>query len=485
MNEDRASIDKKAVVRTRFAPSPTGALHAGTVRTALFAWLVARHHDGQFLLRIEDTDQAREVEGAVVNITSTLAYMGIDWDEGPDKGGPHGPYTQSERLDIYREWAQKLVDAGRAYADPYTPEEVNAFREKAKAEKRPFLFRDHRPKNPPKWDGSQPLRLKSEPREYTWHDEVMGELHAGPEVIDDFILMKSDGFPTYNFAHIIDDHLMKITHVVRSQEFLSSVPKYLNLYDALGIAWPTFATVPAVLDPDGKQKLSKRKGAKQLLEYKAMGIPSEALMNFLVTLGWNDGTEQEIFTRHEIIEKFDITRVQKSGAKFDEQRLLWISGRHIRDMTLETLYVKIEDFWPPEAKSYDELYKKRVLKLVQERLKYYAELPELTLFFFTDLPLDSELITGHKQLKKLSNDELKELLATSRAALEQSDFTEENLTGHLNNLLEITGQKPAVLFSLIRIATTQSPASPGLAETLAVLGKEVSLRRMDEQIAAL
>ncbi|HEY1836005.1 MAG TPA: glutamate--tRNA ligase [Candidatus Saccharimonadales bacterium] len=470
--------------RTRFAPSPTGFLHVGGVRTALFAWLVARQSGGQFILRIEDTDQAREVQGSAEHIQKSLKWLGLDWDEGPEAGDEHSPYFQSQRLDTYKDWAQKLVDSGRAYADPYSPEELQEFREHAKAAKKPFLFREHRPENPPAWDGSQPLRLKSEPKNYDWHDEVMGDLHAGSETIDDFILVKSDGFPTYNFAHIVDDYAMQITHVIRSQEFLASVPKYLNLYETLEIERPLLATVPFVMGPDGKKKLSKRDGAKDILDYAKEGYLPEALLNFMATLGWNDGTEQEIFSRDELIAKFSLDRVQKSGAEFDEQRLLWTNGHFIRQLPRDDLFEKVVSFWPPEAVDFDDEYKKRVLALVQERLKYFAELPELTSFFFKDLPVNAELWQDHKQLKKLSSEELRSLLGQSKVSLEQSDFSLEDLTKRLNDLLEAANQKPAVLFSLIRIATTQAPASPGLADTLAVLGKETSLRRIDTMLAA-
>jgi len=278
------------------------------------------------------------------------------------------------------------VDKGRAYADPYTAEQVDAFRNEAKAAKKAFLYRDHRPENPPAWDGSQPLRLKSDPKPYQWHDEVMGDLSAGEEAIDDFILMKSDGYPTYNFAHIIDDLLMEITHVIRSQEFLASVPRYLNLYEALEIERPLLATMPFVMGPDGKKKLSKRDGAKDIMDYAKEGYLPEALINFMASLGWNDGTEQEIFSVEELIQKFSLNRVQKSGAHFDENRLLWMNGAHIRVLSLDDLYQKVADFWPEAAKNYDDSYKKQVLGLVQERLKFFAELPDLTRFFFTDLP---------------------------------------------------------------------------------------------------
>jgi glutamyl-tRNA synthetase len=253
-------------VRTRFAPSPTGYLHVGNVRSALFPWLVAKQAGGQFVLRIEDTDQAREVEGAVQIIHDTLGWLGIDWDEGPDKPGEHGPYVQSERGDIYLEWARKLIQSGRAYADTRTPEELNALREDAKRSKKAFLARDYRPENPPVWEPGMPLRFKSEPKAYAWHDAVMGDLHSGPEVVDDFILLKSDRMPTYNFAHIVDDADMQITHVIRGMEYISSVPKYLNLYEALGLEVPILAHVPHIMNEQGNKKLSKRDGAKSILD---------------------------------------------------------------------------------------------------------------------------------------------------------------------------------------------------------------------------
>jgi glutamyl-tRNA synthetase len=472
-------------VRTRFAPSPTGFLHVGGVRTALFAWLVARQNGGKFILRFEDTDQKREVEGARDHLMKSLRALGLDYDEGPDIGGPFAPYVQSERLDRYKQWADKLVKSGRAYADPYSQAEVQSFREQAQAARQPFLYRKHRPETAPEWDGSQPLRFRSEPQDYHWQDAVMGELHSGPEVIDDFILLKSDGFPTYNFAHIVDDAEMEVSHVMRGQEFLASVPNYLNLYEALGLAPPILATLPHILNAEGNKKLSKRDGAKDVLEYIDQGFLPEALINFIASLGWNDGSEQEIFSRGELIKKFSLQQVQRGGAHFDERRLEWMNGHWIRRMPIEELSEKVRGFWPAEAEQASDDYKQQVLALVQERLKYFGELPELTRFFFVDLPVDQSLISEHKQLKKMSSDELADLLKKAREALEQSNFDVDDLSKKLNGLLEQTGQKPAVLFSLIRIATTQAPASPGLADSLAVLGKDRSLARIDQQLAAL
>jgi glutamyl-tRNA synthetase len=472
-------------VRTRFAPSPTGYLHVGGIRTALFAWLLARQNGGEFILRIEDTDRAREVKGAEAHIIKSLRSLGLDYDEGPDVGGDFGPYRQTERAASYKEWAQVLIDAGRAYADPYTVEEVQAFREQAQKEKKPFLYRNHRPENPPTWNGTTALRFKSDPKAYEWDDAVMESLHAGPEAIDDFILIKSDGLPTYNFAHIIDDNEMEISHIIRGQEFIASVPNYLNLYEALDFERPILATMPHILGPDGKKKLSKRDGAKDVLDYFREGYPEEAMVNFIASLGWNDGTEQEIFTRDELIQKFSLGRVQRSGAKFDENRLSWMSGHWIRSLNLDELYERSKDFWPESASSSSVSYKKAVLGLIQERLKHFSEIPILSEFFFTDLPVDMSLIDTNKQLKKLSHEELKQLLTQARESLGESDFVTEDLSSRLNALLEATGQKPGILFSLIRIASTQAPSSPALAESLHVLGKETALRRIDRLLEQL
>lgn len=467
-------------VRTRFAPSPTGYIHVGNVRAALFPWLLARQQQGTYILRIEDTDQARFVDGATDLILDTLEWLGIDWDEGPRKGGEYGPYIQSERRDIYKAWAQKLVDKGLAYADPYTPEEVQTFREEAKALKKPFLYRDHRPKNPPAWDGTQPLRLKvTDIKRYTWNDPVMGELSAGPEVLDDFILMKADGLPTYNFAHIVDDAEMGVTHVIRGLEYISSIPRYLSLYEALGLEVPVLACLPHIMAPDGKKKLGKRDGAKSVQEYRTDGILPEAMLNFLASMGWNDGTEQELFSRDELIEKFSLERVQRSGARFDEQRLLWMNGQWIRRLSLDDLYARTAKYWPKCAETYDESYKKQVLSLVQDRLKTLAELPMMTKYFFEEPLQNNELISDNKQLKNLSADEISHLLGTVRTEFENLEsWTPEALQECLNRLLGITGQKPGILFSLIRIVTTWAPFSPQLNDTLALLGKQTTLDRL-------
>lgn len=469
-------------VRTRFAPSPTGFLHVGGIRTALFAFLVAKQAKGTFVLRFEDTDKKREVPGSAEHLISSLKAIGIEYDEGPDVGGPFGPYIQSQRLDHYQAWVERLIEQGRAYADPYTSKEMQSFRDEAAAQKRAFRYRDYRPEHPPVWDGTQPLRFRSDPKSYTYHDEVMGDITTSPEVVDDFILIKSDGYPTYNFAHIVDDAEMHISHVIRGQEFISSMPNYLALYEALGLERPIFAHLPHIMNEQGNKKLGKRDGAKDVLDYIRDGYLPEAMISFIATMGWNDGTEQEIFTKQELINSFSLNRVQKSGARFDEKRLLWMNGQFIRELNLDELAGRIEYFWPESAKKHSENYKKEVLKLAQDRLKTFKDLPALTSYFFEEPIPDLSLITENKQLRKLTPAEIVDILRTSRDALMQSDWTAEAIQETLNQLLEQTGQKPGTLFSLVRIATTWAPFSPQLNDTLRLLGQETTLARLQRAI---
>lgn len=475
--------------RTRFAPSPTGYIHVGNVRSALYPYLIAKQTDGKFVLRIEDTDQSRFVDGAEELIIDTLKWLGLDWNEGPvsaggEEMGDFGPYHQTERSAIYLKWAKEMIKKGLAYADPYTTEEVQEFRDLAKKEKRAFLYRDHRPENPPEWKPGMPLRFKTpEIKRYTWQDAVMGELSAGPEALDDFILIKADGLPTYNFAHIIDDHEMKITHVIRGAEYVASTPKYLSLYEALEITPPILAHVPHILAPSGNKKLGKRDGAKSVSEYRDEGILPEAMLNFLAQLGWNDGTEQDIFTKDELIEKFSLDRVQKSGARFDEQRLLWLNGQWIRRLELDDLFERIKSFWGEAGAKATAEKQKQVLSLVQDRLKTLADLPAASEYFFARPAPNLEMISSNKQLKKLDQSEISQLLETiieDFQKLAEEQWNPENIQSSLNSLLEKTGTKPGILFQLIRICATWAPFSPQLNDTLATLGKSETIARLQE-----
>lgn len=327
-------MDHKPVV-TRYAPSPTGFQHIGGIRTALFAYLWTQKNNGTFILRIEDTDKSREVAGAIEHTIEALSWLGMAYDFGPDKPSEKfGSCLQSDRLHIYKQYAEQLVERGLAYPDPYTDAELQAFRKQAEVENRPFLYRHHRPANPGEWDGTKPLRLKTpDIKRYTWHDAVRGELTAGEEALDDFILIKADGFPTYNFAHIVDDQEMSVTHVMRGQEFISSTPKYLSLYDALEIPYPVFVTLPPIMAADGKKKLGKRDGAKDILEYRTDGYLPAAMRNFLALIGWNPGGEQELFTDTELVARFSLDKIQKSGGAFNEEKLKWMNKEYLAKLS--------------------------------------------------------------------------------------------------------------------------------------------------------
>lgn len=478
------------MIRTRFAPSPTGYVHVGNIRTALFAYLTALNAKGDFILRIEDTDQARFVEDAEKIMLDALVWLGLDWSEGPNSAmtgetGKYAPYHQTARKEIYKKYAELLISSGHAYADPYSPEEIDTFRKEATANKRPFLYRNHRPENPPAWDGSKPLRFKSDPKNYTWHDLVMGDLSAGADAIDDFVIIKSDGLPTYNFAHIVDDFEMKITHVIRGQEFISSMPNYLNLYEALNIDRPIFAHLPHILAPTGNKKLGKRDGAKSITEYESDGFLPEAMLNFLATLGWNDGTNEEIYSKDELIEKFNLNRVQKSGARFDEKKLLWLNGQWMRKLSLDDLYARSESFWGATGQLADQKHKKQVLALVQDRLKTLADIPALTEYFFARPEPNIDMLKNNKQLSKLSAEMLRDLLQSAVAQLETIDWNTDLIQTNLNNLLETTGQKPGILFQLIRISITWADFSPSLPETMFILGKDETIARIKQSLQAL
>ena len=469
---------------TRFAPSPTGYIHIGNVRSAIYPYLLARQNDGKMILRIEDTDRARYVEGATELIENTLEWLGLNWDEGPIVGGPSGPYFQSERQEIYHAWARKLIESGRAYADPTPPEKIAEYRKECNQKKVPFLYRNFRPENTPEWQPGIPLRFKAEPKEYAWHDEVMGDMRTGPEVLDDIILIKKDGYPTYNFAHIVDDAEMGVTYVMRGVEYLSSTPNYLAIYEALSLDRPKLVSLPHILAPQGNKKLGKRDGAKSVTEYRDDGVLAETMLNYLACLGWNDGTEQEIYTKDELIKNFSLDRIQTSGARYDETKLLWLNGQWIRkifdEQGAEILYTRTTDFWPESAVNFSDEYKIKVLSIIYDRLKTLSDLRTTTSYFFEDPRIDLDMLISNKFLKRLSESELENLLKQTVAKLtDLKAWNAGTLQTALNELLTETGKKPAELFSLIRIAISFAPFSPALNHTLEVLGRETSLARLN------
>ncbi|MEK7572367.1 MAG: glutamate--tRNA ligase [Patescibacteria group bacterium] len=484
-------------VVTRFAPSPTGFMHVGGIRTALYAYLWAKKNKGSFILRIEDTDKEREIEGSIEHIIKSLKWLGINWDEGPDIGGSHAPYIQSKRLNLYKKYAEILIEKGFAYPDPYTEEEVGIFRDKAELARKPFLYRENRPASTNSslggsekfnvWDAcpssggvTKPLRFKvPEIKSYKWNDLVYGGLSAGPEALDDFILIKSDGYPTYNFAHIIDDIEMGVTHVMRGQEFISSTPKFLSVYEALNIKPPLFATLPPIMATDGKKKLSKRDGAKDILEYKNEGYLPSALVNFLALLGWNPGDDREIFTEDELIKAFDISRIGHSGAQINMEKLDWINKEHIKKLPKEELKNKIFEYLPENLKI------EKLIPIIAERISKFGDIKEMInngeLDFFYKQPEYSKdkLIFKNISADKISSN-LKEILSALEK-INENDFTVENIKNILMKIAEKKGSRGELLHP-VRFALSGLDKSPDPFVIAEILGKNETLSRIQKAI---
>lgn len=460
-------------VRVRFAPSPTGHLHLGGLRSALFNYLLAKHSHGTFILRIEDTDRERLVPEAVQQIQDSLKWIGINWEEGVGASGDHGPYIQSERLEIYQEHANQLLQKDLAYKDFTSSERLDELRKEAAEKKLPFRFKKSMAQLEPLKAGDKfVIRFEiKEGNDVTWDDAVWGKQSWKRNELDDFVAIKSDGYPTYNFAVVVDDHLMNISHVMRGSEFLSTAPKNILVYEAFGWETPQFVHLPPVLGPD-KAKLSKRHGAKSALEYRDGGYLPEAVANYLATLGFNDGTTREIYTSDELADVFTLDRIQSSPAIFDANRLDWMNGMYIRELNIDDLYSRIEDFWPESSKDYEPDYKKRVLELVHDRLKYLSELPELTDFFFKDPKLDKGQLD-----KQIENSTV--LIRDISDTLSGSDFSENDLEEKLREYVSDKNLKTGKVFGLIRLAITGKTAAPGLFETMSTLGKEVVLKRLN------
>ncbi len=470
--------NKKIV--TRFAPSPTGFMHIGGVRTALYAWLFARKHNGTFILRIEDTDKKREVEGSMEHIIESLKWLGMSWDEGPDIGGNNAPYLQSKRLESYNKYAQILIKNGLAYPDPYTAEELENFRKQAEENKKPFLYREHRPENFGIWDGTKALRFKTpEIKSYKWDDAVYGELSAGPEALDDFILIKSDGYPTYNFAHIIDDLEMGVTHIMRASEFISSTPKFLSLYEALELTPPVIATLPPILADGGNKKLGKRDGAKDILDYKAEGYLPQAMMNFLVMLGWNSGTEKDIFTKDELIDSFSLDRIQVSGAQVNISKLDWMNKEHMKLLPHEEIEKNILE-WLPEDKRNPKL-----VPIIFDRISKWSDVTTMVEageldFFFALGEYDKENLI-YKDIPKENIFSNIDLAIKSLEQIEEKDFNIENIKNSLMSIADSLENRGALLHP-VRYALSGLSKSPDPFIIASILGKNETLKRLKNAI---
>jgi glutamyl-tRNA synthetase len=467
----------------------------GNIRTALFNWLFARHCGGSFIVRIEDTDVARKIEGALEAILEGLSWLGLDWDEGPEVGGKYGPYFQSQRLDAYRVAAQRLVSQGDAYPCYCSPQRLEEMRAEQVRRKLPPGYDRHCRNLSPEErtqieaEGITPVvRFKAPLSGQTrFSDLIRGEVVFQNNTIDDFVLLKSDGYPTYHLASIVDDHLMEISHVLRAEEWLSSTPRHLLLYQALGFEPPQFAHLPMILGAD-RAKLSKRHGAVSITEYQQQGYLPEVMVNFLALLGWSLDDRTEILSRQQLVDSFSLERVSRTAAIFNREKLDWMNGVYIRslnvdDFTQRALPFLERDLPPPVKRPLPVEYVSRIMPLVQERARTLAEVMPLTQFFFeTKLELDPSLLIG----KGMDQQSTRKALETARAGLAELEaFDEDTLESVLRPLAEELGLKTGQLFGTLRVAVTGRTAAPPLFQTMAVLGRERCLTRIDKALGLL
>ncbi len=474
-------------VRVRFAPSPTGYPHIGNIRTVVFNWLHARQNNGAFVLRIEDTDRSRYVEDAIQVITDSLRWLGMDWDEGPGVGGDYGPYIQSARVKLYHEKAEELIAKGHAYRCNCSEARLEKVRQAQRAQGRPPMYDRHCRNQPP--DAISPdephvVRLKV-PLEGTTtvHDLLKGDVAFENRILDDQVLIKSDGFPTYHLAVVVDDHLMKISHIIRADEWLPSTPKHVILYHAFGWEPPVFVHVPLVMGPDGK-KLSKRHGAVSIDEFRRQGYLPEAVFNFLTLLGWapGEGDEQEIFSREELIERFDLSRVNLAPAVFSYDKLNWMNGAYIRNLDEEELLYRLIPFWqdagliPTPAPTELMPTLRTLTPLVQERLKTLRDVIDLTDFVFGELETPPvEQLIGKKMTAEKSREALEK---TQKLLSKLVHFNTEAMEVPMRQLAKDMGLKAGQLFGLVRTATTGKRVAPPLFGTLEALGRSKTLQRL-------
>jgi glutamyl-tRNA synthetase len=480
-------------VRVRFAPSPTGYLHVGGARTALFNWLFARNHGGVFVLRIEDTDKIRSTEESIGGILSSLDWLGLDWDEGPGVGGDYEPYFQTQRLPFYQAVAEQLLERGSAYYCYCTQEELQARRRAALASgqapryDRRCRHLSNRERAALEAEGRKPAVRFAMPLEgeTVVHDLIRGEVHFANEQLDDLVIMKSEATPTYNFAVVVDDMLMKISHVIRGDEHLANTPRQIRIYEALGYELPRFAHVSMILGEDGA-KLSKRHGATALSDFRDSGYLPEAMFNFLALLGWAYDDKTELMSREEIVERFTLEKINPSPAIFSRDKLEWMNGVYIRDLEEDDLVARLMPFLQQAGLSADEGTMHRLVPLIQERMKRLTDVVDLVDFFFTeDLRYDPQLLIGKKMDPATS---LEALRRAYQVLEEMPSFDEETLEASLRGLTEELGLKAGQLFGIVRVAVTGKVVAPPLFGTLNILGQErvlVRLQRADEALDRL
>lgn len=494
--------EKPSPVRVRFAPSPTGPFHIGGARTALFNWLFARHHGGVFIFRIEDTDQNRyDPESLKLHIEG-LRWLGMDWDEGPEVGGDYGPYFQSERTALYQQWADWLVDHDLAYRCYCTSERLATLREQQRAAKQdPGYDRHCRDLSPEERDrlhaetgGRYVIRFKM-PVEGTTvvHDLVRGDIEFDNRQLQDLVLLKSDGFPTYHLANVVDDHYMQISHILRAEEWIASAPVHKNLYDAFGWDMPLIAHLPVILNPSGKGKLSKRtvgftedgqRVPVLLHEFREAGYVPDAIVNFLTNIGWSFGDDREVFTVQETIERFDLDRVNPAAGKFPLEKLDWLNGIYLREMDPDRLAKLLKPVFEQAGYTATLDRLRQIVPLIQVRIKTLNEAVDKAGFFFAErfVPASPEALIQ----KKMDANSTRQALEAALARLESlTDFSPEAQEAVLRPLAAELGLKPGQLFGALRIATTAQEVSPPLFETMAILGQETVLERIHAAIQSL
>ena len=482
--------DKK--IRVRFAPSPTGYLHIGGARTALFNWLYARHYKGTFILRIEDTDQVRSTEEAVNVILEGMKWLDLDWDEGPEKGGKYDPYFQMQRLPLYQEFAEKLLKDKKAYYCYCTREELAESREKqAREGKNPKYDRhclnlSEEEKKRYEAEGRKPvIRLKIPAKEITFDDLLRGEVTFDGGLLSDFVIMKSDGIPTYNYAVVIDDALMKITDVMRGDDHISNTPKQIVIYEALGFDGPKFAHIPMIMGQD-HTRLSKRHGATSVMEYKKMGYIPEALVNYIAHLGWSSGDEREIFTKEELIKEFSLDKISKHAAVFSMEKLDWFNSEYLKNMPIDSLtkmllpfleennYIKKEDLSPAKLK-----WLKEMVKLMQGRIKNFSQFIDYADYFFVD-KINIEPQAFDSVLNKEGVPGILQALKDKLFALKSWDEESiENAVREVASSLQIKGGQ---IIHPTRVSLSGKKVGPGLFELMVVLGQEKTVKRLQEAI---
>ena len=472
-------------VRVRFAPSPTGEPHVGNLRTALFNWLFARRYGGKFVLRVEDTDRERYVEGALDAILDSLRWLRLDWDEGPGVEGPYGPYFQSQRLPIYQETAEQLIHSGHAYHCYCSRDRLQNLRleqqKRGAATGYDRRCRDGSAVSKTDRSDVPVVRFKMPlSGETSIDDLIRDEVTWQNGLLDDFILLKSDGYPTYHLANVVDDHLMEITHVLRAEEWLPSTPRHLQLYTALGYDPPFFAHLPMILGPD-RDKLSKRHGATSIIEYRDGGYLPEAMVNFMVLLGWSLDDKTDIISRDSLVENFSLKRVGKAGAIFDHDKLLWVNGVYIRQLSREELVqgmgAVLQGRIPDGTGEVDQEYLGRIAPLVQERLRSFGEVPEITSYFFQDaIEYDPGLLV---QKGVDSNATIGALRRAHEALSGLKVFDSASVEETLRATGAELGLSGRQLFGALRVAVTGRSSAPPLFETMDVLGRERCLDRIE------